>query len=265
MLKDGDRSYVFLGTFLPDAVKSQVPVCIQNSLYLHTTMYLSLLFLHIWKTSEDSYNAAFRKLWKEECCTWAMPGFEPEVNSHFSMCYRSLNKRISIFKDAKSIPEVCPEHAFGHNCKQRPHSGRYLDFGPALQWSTGQQWEDCIVLQELYWRGELGKVTHLRGLEKISQGCWWRNCQVSVGNGRPPCANLKKKKKKKAKEKASKASLSSSRTACMTLAVILSEAPFFLCKIKLTLVPLSDRTVINREVLRKYIRTRTENGFNKIQ
>lgn len=62
-----------------------------------------------------------------------MPGFEPEVNSHFSMCYRSLNKQISIFKDAKSIPEVCPEHVFGHNCKQRPHSGRYLDFGPALQ------------------------------------------------------------------------------------------------------------------------------------
>ena len=118
MLKDGDHSYVTLGTFLPDAVKSQVPVCIQNSLYLHTTMYLSLLFLHIWKTSEDSYNAAFGKLWKEECYTWAMPGFEPEVNSHFSMCYGSLNKHISIYKDAKSIPEVCPEHAFRHNCKQ---------------------------------------------------------------------------------------------------------------------------------------------------
>lgn len=51
---------------------------------------------------------------------------------------------------------------------------------------------------------------------------------------------IKKNKIKKGKEKAPKASLSSLQAACMTLAVILSESQFSLCKIKLMLVPLSD-------------------------
>lgn len=86
MLSDGDHSYVALGTFLPSAVKSQVLACTQNALYLHTTVYLSLLLLHIRKIPEDSYNAAFVKLWKEECCTWAMPSFE-QSSSKFPLLH----------------------------------------------------------------------------------------------------------------------------------------------------------------------------------
>lgn len=133
-------------------------------LYLYTTMYLSILPHHNWKTSETSYNAAFGKLWEEECCSWATPGFESEaVNSHFSMFCRDLNKHIS--KDAKSTPQGCPEHTL--NCKvplQRPRSGRHLDFGPALQGSPGQQWEDSALAQE-----------HSR--ERSWPGCWFMGAE----------------------------------------------------------------------------------------
>ena len=127
----------------------------------------------------------------------------------------------------------------------------------------GQWWEDSIVPQEPYWRKELGKAADSRGLEKVSQGGWWTKL-LSFSRKRKTALCLFKKRKKKSNEKAPKASVSSSQAACMTLAVTLSKAQFFLYKIKLTVVPLSDRTQL-LAVLRKYSRTRTENGFSKIQ
>lgn len=91
-----------------------VSVCKQSSCTYTTACDPPYSPLHKWKIFEASYNAAFGKLWEEECCTWAMPGFEPEAaTSHFSMFYRDWNKHIS--KDAKSTPQGCREHAL--NCK----------------------------------------------------------------------------------------------------------------------------------------------------
>lgn len=134
------------------------------------------------------------------------------------------------------MPRACFELQGTTASCQRPCSGRHLDFGPALQGNPGQQWgNSALALPEPYQREELARLLIRGGWRRCLQNhrdlkFWWEleDCIVPI---------LKKNCKRKGTQ-----SFPFWSTSCLHDLGSYPLGSSDLYKIKLTLVPLSDRT-----------------------